>query len=202
MKRFFNFLSVLCALLAGLTSCGNSKEADNDNIQGDEDTVSENNNDENVQDLAYGPVYHYFYKISGNVKNSEGSGLKNIKVSSKDESGNIKNTVTSDKGVFDISYDIYEYQEDLEDFSMEFTDPEKEYSEKKTEMIVKCTFFDGAFHCIKNGVEIIMEESPDNINIDDYDAAEEDNDNTDDYDNGVDSDNLLTYNGAADEKIF
>ena len=65
MKRFFNFLSVLCALLAGLTSCGNSKEADNYNIQGDEDTVSENNNDENVQDLAYGPVYHYFYKISG-----------------------------------------------------------------------------------------------------------------------------------------
>jgi len=163
MKRLFNFLSVLCALLAGLTSCGNSDDQDKDDAE--------------ITDVAYGAVYSVYINVSGKVTDSELSPVKDIKVAFCDD--NYENCSfdgkTDQNGKFVISKDMKsDYH--IDNVKMIFSDPEKVFAEKKEIVSLQCEDkgcegYLCSWDCIKENAEVVMEESSNPLNDADPDEV-------------------------------
>lgn len=175
MKKLFSFLSIVFAVLAGFSACGNIKT----DINPDSEIADYDSNDEdkgNTGDTeypdktVYGIEYCVFIKVSGVVINEETSPLENINVrfcekyyeevecdlvAVTDSGGEFE--FTKENSTFDINGDLY----------LKLHDSSGRYSNKDVFIKMECVFDENEdriynkYDCKNEDVKVVMEETPD-----------------------------------------
>lgn len=170
MKKLFSFLSIVFALLAGFSACGNQTN-----------TTQDHNDSEDFGDTAYGVMYSIYYNISGVIVNEENNPLENINVKicllSYPE---CKQVAQSDnKGKFEFTEQEQEADYIRRKVKLELVDPDKEYASHTAEVSLKCE----SNHCESDDIKLTMHEWTDD-DKDTYESIDSDypDDTNDDSD--------------------
>ncbi|HPG35527.1 MAG TPA: hypothetical protein PLG63_04255 [bacterium] len=180
MKKLFSFLSIVFALLAGFSACGNTKTDNytdseiaksdsNDEDSGNTSDTGNTGNTEYFDDTIYGIEYCVFIKVSGTVTNEESLPLENIDVhfcekyyaeeecdlvSVSDSGGEFE--FTKENSTFDIN----------DNLSLKFHDSSGRYSNKDVFIEMECIFDENdgriyKYDCKNEDVKVVMEETSD-----------------------------------------
>jgi len=180
MKKLFSFLSIVFALLAGFSACGNTKTDNytdseiaksdsNDEDSGNTGDTGNTDNTEYFDDTIYGIEYCVFIKVSGTVTNEESLPLENIHVNfceksyGEEECGLVANTDAEGKFKFTKENSPFDVNDNI---LLKIQDPSYRYTDKDVSVEMECVFDENdgriyKYDCKNEDVEVIMEETSD-----------------------------------------